>query len=51
MKNPKGGGKPGRPSSRKGADSVRSDAKLARRARDRALAPKAQATRAQVKKK
>lgn len=51
VKSPKGGGKPGRPSTRKGADSVRSDAKLSRRARDRALTPKARATRAQVKKK
>jgi hypothetical protein len=46
---PKGGGKPGRPSTRKGADSVRSDDKLAKRARDQAHTPKAHATAARAK--
>lgn len=43
--------KPERRTTRSGAKSVRSDAKLARAARDRAMAPKSRATRAQVKKK
>jgi len=47
---PKGGGKPGRPSTRKGAKSARSDNKLARRARDRALSPKAHAAAARAKR-
>ena len=48
---PKGGGKPGRPSSRKGTDSVRSDEKLAKRARDQAHTPKAHAAAARAKQK
>lgn len=47
---PKGGGKPGKPKTRKGADSVRSDEALALRARERTHTPEAHAAAARVRK-
>jgi len=51
VQRPRGGGKPGRATSRKGADSVRSDETLAKRARDRAHTPKAHAETSKVSRK